>query len=397
MKEQIADALNEIDDTLIKEANAARQKRKLPAWKKIAALAAVLALIAAAVVLFTLPGNTNRVIIGGVTREYCNVSIGATEEAIIWPWEYLTITEKYASIVWEETPYRIRSSRIPLGEQSIGELLGTCEAVGFDEYTGKTYYETFTVYEISGIDPQKMVAAEMEGECYVFGRDAYDPPENFGQILDAYSFPDQLILSRYRLYEDGKEQGIYQISDDEAIWNILTQCREAAFIAMEAWNSPDETYISFTATSDTLGVYKRVFCVYESGYVTTNVFDYGYVFFIGEAAAGEILSYARQNGQETEDEPYMNSLAGTVTEIGEDYILVDDSILCKDPEDGMVFRIPAGDVRIRRVLEMQNIQPGYIVMVYFTGDIDTNADNLVAGAYELSPAFLYDGGVSVLE
>lgn len=61
----------------------------------------------------------------------------------------------------------------------------------------------------------------------------------------------------------------------------------------------------------------------------------------------KIIEYATENGSEAEIEPYTQSLAGTVVENGEDYILVDGSIPCENPEDGMVFRVPGDDQRIR--------------------------------------------------
>ena len=398
MKDKITDALNEIDDDLILEADNFRQKKKPVVWKKYAAIAAAFAaILMAAVIVLQFSEKTEPVSIGGISRPYGNVSIGAAEEAIVWPWDYLTVSEKYTAVLWEGTEYTIRSTIIPVDEQALEASVGTCEAMGYDEYTEQIYRENFTVYPIAGIAVEKMVAVQMENAYYVFSRNDYDPPKTFGEILDTYSLPDHLHFERFRLYQNGREKGIYRISDDAAVWQILSQCREVPFIAQENWTDISDDYISFTATSDTLGVYKRVFYVYANGYVKTNVFDYGYVFCIGEEAANQIISYARKNGKEVPDEPYTASLAGTITEIGEDYILLDDSILCKDPEDGMVFRIPAEDLRIRRALEVRNIQPGYIVVVYFTGDIDTNADNLVTGAYELSPAFLYDGMVSVTE
>ena len=61
------------------------------------------------------------------------------------------------------------------------------------------------------------------------------------------------------------------------------------------------------------------------GYIRTNIFDYAYIFRIGEEAAEDIISYAKKNGVETEAEPYAYTLAGTITDIADGYIYLDDS------------------------------------------------------------------------
>jgi len=86
-----------------------------------------------------------------------------------------------------------------------------------------------------------------------------------------------------------------------------------------------------------------------------------------------------------------------VVEIGEDYILVDDSILCENPEDGMVFRVPADDQRIRRYIDRLNIEAGDTIVVQFTEEIDMEAGNVVKGAYYITEATIAGGDVWVAE
>ena len=174
-------------------------------------------------------------------------------------------------------------------------------------------------------------------------------------------------------------------------------CRDAEFVEDENWGESDRSYLSFTAASDALGIYKRVFNVTEDGYIWTNIFDYAYIFRIGREAAGQIISYAAENGTESEAEPYNASLGGTLTEIADGYILVDDTVLCSDENDGMTFKVYLNDLRISRCIDFGGIGVGDIVVVYFTGDIDADAGNLVEGAFSLSKGTISGGGVSVPE
>lgn len=170
----------------------------------------------------------------------------------------------------------------------------------------------------------------------------------------------------------------------------------AAFIKDDSWVETGRS-LSFTASSEALGAYKNVFSITEDGHIWTNLFDYAYIFDIGREAASQIFSYVSENSVEAEPEPYAFSLAGTLTEITDEYIIVDDTVLCSDEKDGMGFKIYLDDMRIRRHIEFEKISVGEIVVVSFTGKIDVEAGNVVEGAYSLSRGYLSEDGVSVPE
>lgn len=339
--------------------------------------------------------NPAAVSLANITRPYREADIMGTEIAIIWPWEYMTVAEQYSMMTFDGRQYRskgrVRSAAL------LGEALGSCEAAGSDPYTGQEHRMTFEVYRINGVSEKRMAAVDLNGEFHVFQHDEYDPPADFGELLDDYSLTQTLALDRFTVYDGYVDKGYYSLGDDEYIWQILVSCRDAVFVDDNIWNPGMRSYISFTATSEALGAYKGVFYVSADGYVMTNIFDWGYFFDIGEDAAGRIISYATENGIETEPEPYMYSLAGTLTEIGEGYILVDDSVLCVDPKDGMVFKVLTDDLRISRYIETGKIKVGDAVSVGFTGDIDVEAGNLVNGVCEISDAIISDGKAWVLE
>lgn len=337
--------------------------------------------------------NHTPVIIGGIVRDYRDVRIMREELAILWPWEYRTVPEQYTEVTLEGG--RFYSGGRVIGESFLGEDIGDCEVAGFDSYTEKEYRMSARVRRIEGISDRRMVAVELEGEYYVFKSDAYDPPADFGELLDDYSLEETLRLDHFSVCDDYDETGYYRLEDDRYIWDILGNCRGAKFSSGDTWDWSERSYISFTATSESLGVRNSIFDVTEDGYVMTNVFDWGYVFEIGEDAAARILSYVKENGVETEREAYSSSLAGTLVKITEEYLFVDDSVLCSDPEEGMVFQIPADDLRIRRHIDVENINVGDIVVVHFTGEIDREAGNTVMGAYDLSPGFLSEDGSQV--
>jgi hypothetical protein len=91
-------------------------------------------------------------------------------------------------------------------------------------------------------------------------------------------------------------------------------------------------------------------------------------------------------------EPYHSFLGGTLTEIGEGYVLVDDSILCADEKDGVVYKVLTDDLRARRCLEYPgSIAVGDLVVVEYSGSLDEAHGNTVTGAFSITEAILEGG------
>ena len=388
---RIAGALTYIDDELISAAAEGTKTKRVPRWLKwgLAAACLAAALIAGASVI---PGrNSVPVSVGGIPRAYKNALVFEPEIAIDWPWEYMTVSERYGIVTYGGAEYDAKMMDRPIDVSFLGKSIGICDAIGRDPYTGREYRESFPVRQITGVSADLMIAVEMDEQFYLFKYAAYDPPATLGGVLDGYSLSQTLPLDRFETSGPGGESGYYSLPDDGYIWQVLAACRNAPFLEDDTWSPTGRDCISFTVTSAPLGVYKRVVHVSADGYVNTNIFDWRYTFDIGEEAAKEIISYARKNAAEAEREPYMGSLAGTLTEIGDGYILVDDAILCANKNDGMTFKIPTSDLRISRCLDLQEIKTGDFVVVFFTGDVDADRGNIVSGAVSMSRAAISEG------
>ncbi len=360
-----------------------------------AAAAACLIFAAAAGYLIFSRLAFSEVTLGGVLRNYKNIPVTQQESMIIYPWEYLTPGEQYGTLVFAGREYNSRGRAID--SDLLEEKLGSADAYGYDTYTDREYRTEADVYRIRGVSENLMTAAQLGEEYIVYSRSEYDPPATFGELLDICSLAQMLSFERFTEYDGHTDKGHYRIDSDDYIWDILNSCRDAAFTKDDTWSRSDRHYLSFTATSEALGVYKRVFYVTADGYISTNIFDWGYIFFIGEDAAQKIMTYAKENCTKTEPEPYNNSLAGVLTKVGSGYILIDDSVLCANPKDGMIFKVSTDDLRISRSIDFEKIGVGDTVAVNFTGSIDVDAGNLVTGAYSLSKAIIQDGNAMIPE
>lgn len=392
---KFSEAMSELDSRYVDEAINYKRKGRKPAWAKWGLAAACLFGITLAGIFALRRDDISVVSIGGIERDYKDVHVAESGSAIEWPWEYKTIVERYTTINLHDKEYYSRERSVDVS--FVGELIGTFDVMGYDAYSDQSHKIPGETYRIQGISEEYIVAVKLDGEFYAFSHNEYAPPANLGEALDNYALEQTLPLDQFTKYDGYEQKGHFKLSNDSYIWDVLNACRDAEFVEDDNWGESSRKYLSFTATSDALGIYKRVFNVTEDGYIWTNIFDYAYIFRIGREAADQILSYAVESGTESETEPYNAAIAGTLTEIADDYILVDDTVLCSDENDGMTFKVYLDDLRISRCIDFGGISVGDIVVVHFEGDIDTDAGNVVEGAFSLSKGTISHGGVSVPE
>jgi hypothetical protein len=294
---RISEAIGNLPEDLVSGAvtyKRTSKKKSFIKWGSIAACFMVMVMAAALIIPMFNSGDP--ISIGGIDRDYKGV-ISGSESYIEFPWEYKLGYEKYTSVKYDGNEYSSRARAID--EALLGDVLGTCIGKGVDSYTDKTYTETFNVRQIKGVSEERMIAVGIDNEYYVYFNDDVKCPATFGELLDAYSLSETLPLVKFSVNEGYKEKGYYQIADDEYIWQVLSECRDAEFYAEnDKWSRGDRNYLSFTATSEALGVYKKVFYITEDGYVSTNVFNYSYVYYIGEDAANKIITHAKNNATE---------------------------------------------------------------------------------------------------
>lgn len=127
------------------------------------------------------------------------------------------------------------------------------------------------------------------------------------------------------------------------------------------------------------------------GYFATNIFDYEYSYFIGKEAAGQIISYVQKHSTETMSSTSLPTISGTVTEIGNGYIMVDDTVLCKKSKAGKKYKVYTDDIKIRRWIESGELKEGDLVIVEYEGEISSNYE--VKGAYSIFTGTLEENGI----
>ncbi len=324
--------------------------------------------------------------LANLIRPYKNVDYSWTAIGYAWNWDQMTPEEQYTGLTFLDTEYVGQYSVIE--ETYLGESLGTGEASGveYDDTNDTAVIHTHMaeVRRISSLSPDSYVAVKLGESYYVFvNKDIKmndDPPQTLGALMEQYALPETLPLETFTY---GTE-GYFRVNDGISVWELLSDCMDAPVSKNETLRTDPaaDAYVSFTATSDMLGVYKRTFLITEDGYIWTNIFDYAYQYEIGTEAAKDLIRTIRENAFAAEAEPYQHYLVGTLVEIDEDYAYIDDAVRCTDPDNGMIFRLPLGDIRIDRYFDRLGFVCGDLVAVCFYGQI--TADGQITEAESIT-------------
>lgn len=384
-KDRFLNAIGNLDDDLIEAAAECKRKKKPNFWLKWSSAAACFAIAILIVGAAILPSLLNGAPTPSDTSDKYKDFVETEAYQIVWPWEYQTIYERYTELELDGVKY-VSNGRA-VSADLVSELIGTHTVVGYDDISNEKHTEAFELYKLKYADKSQFIAVKMDGKYYTFRKSVYAPPSNLGQLFDLIDLPRVIELSRFSENGDEPDKKRFKLNNDDYVWQVLMGCRDAAFVEREPgtnnWSVYGREYLSFTVTSETLGVYKVVMYVTKDGYLWTNAFAYGYLFNIGEVAAGKIIEYAKENSAKAEYEPYQNTIVGKVVEITDGYILIDDTVLCNNPSDGTTYKVLLNDLRISRYVDYSIIKVGNTVQIAYEGKINqaNTIDSAISASY----------------
>lgn len=368
--DDIIDALNEVDDTSIQNAREPKKKGKRKAlWISVGAAAACLAvvlllprishLIQHGALCDCIPGYqiTPTPAVAASYREYKSFGLVTRDSMIGFGRDCQTIAKQFPFVTYNDTEYFLRKNYydedMKVSASLIGEKLTDYTAEVCDYETGVTHSIECTLYAIAGVDPARFLAVQYTGEknaddYYVFHQNEFNPPATLGEFISSLNLTETLPLTKfihstydYSTRERNSETYGLSLADSKVVWDMISE-----YASIGTSTGEDHEYqnnrIGFTVTSEALGLYNRSFSLTADGYLTTNIDDYGYDFYLGENAVTEIREYILAHKIEAPKDS-IESIYGVVTEIGEDYLKIDDTILMKNPEHGLTFTVYAHD------------------------------------------------------
>ncbi len=392
----LSDAITNISPEFIEKAanHTAKPKTVKRAWIKYCAMAACLALILAIPMTVKFAQNAQSpqsTIADGLSRPYRDISVDLPNLAVAWKWEYLTDFERYSSIDIDGTDF------IRLGEELspsvIGGKIGEHMAVGYNhpyETPEGGYRKTFEAYAIENISPDLMLALKMEDGYYCFISSAARTQlrnMSMGDMLQLYGLSDSARLEAFCKHTPNQGYEYFSLENDSYIWEVLSACTDASTVKATEWKWDGE-YYGFRISSDTFGFFRKFVYISENGYVYTDIFETECIYDIGEEAAGKIIAHALKNSDKAAQMYYEKIVVGTVVEITDEYILLDDSALCKDPEFGASFKIMLNNPRISRYVTDGRLKTGDLVSVVYKNAVDASDGYTVDSAISAEPVFI---------
>lgn len=424
--EQLIDAIGGIDSRYIEEAGTRKRRRSSARWLHPIAAAACLALLVGVGLPF-LPRRTATAGGAGTSEELLSpekgtsyylhelrqlwgerkLSKGMTVHglAIIKPWESLSDLERYRTLRLGDATYVSRFRTVSL--EYIGEYLGDGEGIGEESGLGPSNKEhrcSFQVFQIKDLDPEDFVAVSMEGEFVVFSYDYHDGsnrPATLGEAWERLNLPATVDLSYFSVGQGYSDKSYYTCADDTLLWQLLSTCRDLPTLGYEEGRGfrldlSKREYISFSIVSERLGIYKYGMYITKDGYLDVPFPAFSCCYEIGEELAARLIEAAMAEAAETEQIPYRSSIASIVTEVGEDYLIVDDTSMCEDPSDGRSFRILINTQKMRHLVANDRVKVGHAILVEFEGKVLIDEEYVIDSAVALYHGTLTDDGVIVI-
>lgn len=421
-RELTAEAVGLIDDRFIAEA-ADFSPRRIKLRGLHAGLAAACLIIAVTVGVIAVravraqkadreqAGNVSAVQTESILPRPYELGISANETAVIWPWEYMTEFERYGEAELDGESYcrfsGLARDYAPISDSVIGENLGKCTLKGYDEYTiqdhtAPTHTEQRDAFAVKGADKAMLIAVKLD-KGYALYRSADNafysiPPYSsttFGEMASRLGLIGRTEFTHFAEYDGDTLLGDYSVTEGKQLFDMLFESEEIrdAYLGAVGTAEPSGRKLVLFMDCPDYGIDNYVFHIYENGYVSTNFLNYGIEFKIGSESARKIIAFAKEHSSPAGPVSHGNYIiGGRVTEIGDGYVRIDDSVLFKDQSRGMVFTVPTDDLRIRRCMEFSpKPEVGDTVAVLIDHGSVT-ADGVVSGAYDLVQALLTEEG-----
>jgi hypothetical protein len=253
-----------------------------------------------------------------------------------------------------------------------------------------------------------VIAAKLDGTdkyiSYKFISREYLPPASLGELIVENDLSNKLHLTTF--YKN-QENEILTLSEDisKQIWNILLKCSDAEFVEDDPVNDSIlnkidlKDCIGFSVSSQELGFRNKSFRVFGTGYISTNIEEYGYYFDIGKDMAQEIIKLATDNAKPAAEKDLNNKkwVAGTITEIGEDYFKINDAPMMENEDDGIEFTVNTTDIKILRYFKSGVLRVGDTAIVRYNGNIYADEPTIINGAYSINECHIYEGEAYIPE
>ena len=321
------------------------------------------------------------VLLGGIPRTYKTNVSSRQGEPVTFPAVLPAGDIQYSTVIYNNQRYTSRGNQLSVSE--LDRRIGSCEAV-IDAAGSTVSAFTADAYAIRSVSEKYFIAVEIDGKYICFMTENFKAPATLGEFLDAFCPSDTFnVLYFYALMYPGYDD-IYFADDYSPLWEYLESFRNAKLTTdtdLEpapsewAYNTEITGWVyDFEINSPVLGGDEKAMYICSDGRIIIGLFGTPIAYKAGPGAWSRVMDVL--NYMRLDEATNKNYFVGTVIEVGEDYILVDDAISCQKESDGIVFRVfPENSVHTddlvkRNYIYSKEFHVGDKVYVGFTGNID---------------------------
>lgn len=297
-REQLLNALTDIRDEYIAEADAPALPVSRRRVYRIGAVAAAACLIVAGVGIW----QRHRPSVAAPLPPPESSAGDWTDnedDCLLIPWDELSITAQYSTLLLDGHEYSGSGAVLPTEKQ--GQPLGTYTLSGFDEINNVAHHRQAAVFAVTDMASACAVAVRFEEDpaLYVYVNTMDYRPATLGQFVDDLNLRENLqIGSVYTPYYQKKNGDMasmeYTGLPTSVVLDLLLSSRDA--VCTEWTDSIDETKImGVSATVSLVGSRNKTISVTEDGYLFTNILETGKAFSIGADKTQAFAAYVRQH------------------------------------------------------------------------------------------------------
>ena len=235
-----------------------------------------------------------------------SASSSENETAYVKRWDEKTNTEKFPTVKINGTEYSVANRTISFDKT--GNSITKLTVLSKDEYTNSEYAANAEIYEIKGISSKCAAAVKYDGdEKYYVCRNPHYKPETLGQFMNDLSLKENLTFVFFsgKQMKNGKVicDVEYTNVDKAKVWELLFS--DTAAKAVKDYDSMYfEKAADISVNLKLLGYENILLAVTRDGYLTTNILDTGKAFYIGKPAAEKFLSYLEKDCKTTVKHKY---------------------------------------------------------------------------------------------
>lgn len=204
-----------------------------------------------------------------------------TDEAVEIPqWDEKTLSERFMEFTVNGNVYHSKCSSI--AEEYVGEKLYDVVVAGYDDYADEVRYADAVAYRISGISAETAVSIRFRGydTKYVYINWNYYP-ENLGELMDALNLTETIS---FHVLTPAQGESRTEF-DQSQLMNLLNNHRDLPRMEDDNFHKP---LFSISTSVERLGIRNKSMKVTEDGWLTMNIMEVGYSFYIGEETAVEL-------------------------------------------------------------------------------------------------------------